>query len=145
LEYFPKACDADEETRKGCVSILDEHFVDVKGLHSKMFEYRNAELVVLKVQGYGNKEGNDEEFLIKPVSFVLFSVLNCTKEENLDGDDESSSDETMSNTKDGMYVFYRATTDLSLKEMFPQCKLFAEFSGTTSGLGIGTFLLCFVQ
>ena len=29
--------------------------------------------------------------------------------------------------------------------MFPQCKLFADFSGTTSGLGIGTFLLCFVQ
>eukprot|EP00957_Ditylum_brightwellii_P164057 12491689-Ditylum_brightwellii.AAC.1 len=122
MEYFPKASDVDEETREGYVSILDEHFVDVKGVHSKMFEYSNAELVVLKMQGYGNKEGNDGEFTIKPILFVLFSVLNCMNEEDSDDNNESSSDEKASNIKDGIYVFYHATAALSLKEMFPQCK-----------------------
>eukprot|EP00957_Ditylum_brightwellii_P076316 5800475-Ditylum_brightwellii.AAC.1 len=42
LEYFPKASEANEETREGCVSILDVHFVDVQGIHSRMFEYSNA-------------------------------------------------------------------------------------------------------
>eukprot|EP00957_Ditylum_brightwellii_P074435 5655405-Ditylum_brightwellii.AAC.1 len=45
LEYFPKASDVDKETREGCVSILDEHFVDAKGIHSQMFDYSNAQLL----------------------------------------------------------------------------------------------------
>ena len=75
LEYFPKACDADQETREGCVSILDEHFVDVNGIHSKMFEYRNAKLVVLKMQGYGNKVGNDGEFFYQTHFVYAFQCI----------------------------------------------------------------------
>eukprot|EP00957_Ditylum_brightwellii_P030946 2344744-Ditylum_brightwellii.AAC.1 len=71
------------------------------------------------MQGYGNKEGNDGEFTNKPISFVLFSILNHMKEENSDGDNESSSDNKMSNIKNGLYVFYCATTAMSLKDMFP--------------------------
>eukprot|EP00957_Ditylum_brightwellii_P133058 10145729-Ditylum_brightwellii.AAC.1 len=56
------------------------------------------------------------------------------KEEDSDGDSESISDDKMSDIKDGLYVFYCATTAMSLKEMFPQCKQFADLFFTTSGL-----------
>eukprot|EP00957_Ditylum_brightwellii_P063185 4796238-Ditylum_brightwellii.AAC.1 len=62
------------------------------------------------MQGYGNKAGNDGEFMNKPILFVLFSILNHTKEEDSDGDDESISDNKITSIKDGLYVFYRATT-----------------------------------
>eukprot|EP00957_Ditylum_brightwellii_P182062 13870878-Ditylum_brightwellii.AAC.1 len=88
------------------------------------------------MQGYGNKAGNDGEFTNKPISFVLFSILNHTKEEDSDGNNESISDDKMSDIKDGLYVFYRATTAMSLKEIFPQCKQFADLFFTTSGMGI---------
>eukprot|EP00957_Ditylum_brightwellii_P024181 1823019-Ditylum_brightwellii.AAC.1 len=38
LQYYPVASDADEETKDGCVSILNEHFVNVNGIHSDMNE-----------------------------------------------------------------------------------------------------------
>eukprot|EP00957_Ditylum_brightwellii_P085622 6513747-Ditylum_brightwellii.AAC.1 len=34
LQHYPVASDADEETKDGCVSILNEHFIDVYGIHS---------------------------------------------------------------------------------------------------------------
>eukprot|EP00957_Ditylum_brightwellii_P087760 6682726-Ditylum_brightwellii.AAC.1 len=45
LEYYPKASDADEETRGGCVLILNEPFVDVNDIHADMFDYTNAQLL----------------------------------------------------------------------------------------------------
>eukprot|EP00957_Ditylum_brightwellii_P161168 12271776-Ditylum_brightwellii.AAC.1 len=67
LEYYPKTSDVDEETREGCVSILNEHFVDVNAINSQVFDYSNAQLLVLKMQDYGNKAGNDGEFMNKPI------------------------------------------------------------------------------
>eukprot|EP00957_Ditylum_brightwellii_P108121 8248041-Ditylum_brightwellii.AAC.1 len=78
------------------------------------------------MQGCGNKAGNDGDFMNKPISFVLFSILNHMKEEDSGGDDESISDDKITDIKDGLYVFYHATTAMSLKEMFPQCKQFAN-------------------
>eukprot|EP00957_Ditylum_brightwellii_P033098 2509111-Ditylum_brightwellii.AAC.1 len=66
LEYYPKASDADEETREGCVSILNEHFVDVNDNHADMFDCTNAQLIDLKMQGYGNKAGKDGTYMNKP-------------------------------------------------------------------------------
>eukprot|EP00957_Ditylum_brightwellii_P133787 10201164-Ditylum_brightwellii.AAC.1 len=59
LEYYPKASDGDEETREGCVLILNGHFIDVNDIHADMFDYTNSQLIVLKMQGYGNKAGKD--------------------------------------------------------------------------------------
>jgi hypothetical protein len=145
LEYYPKASDVDEETREGCVLILNEHFVDVNEIHADMFDYTNAQLIVLKMQGYGNKEGKDGEFINKPILFVLFNILNHMKEEDSDANDESISDNKSTAIKDGLYAFYCATMDRALKEMFPQCRQFADLIFAISGLGIGTFLLCFLQ
>eukprot|EP00957_Ditylum_brightwellii_P177209 13499632-Ditylum_brightwellii.AAC.1 len=86
------------------------------------------------MQSYGNKAGNDGEFMKKPILFVLFSILNHMKEEDSGGNDESFSDDEGAAIKDGLYVFYRATTAMYLKEMFPQCKKFADLIFTTSGL-----------
>eukprot|EP00957_Ditylum_brightwellii_P015360 1156074-Ditylum_brightwellii.AAC.1 len=66
-----------------------------------MFDYSNAQLLVLRMQGYGNTAGNDGEFTIKPILFVLFSILNHTKEEESDGKDQSMSDDKMRDIKDG--------------------------------------------
>eukprot|EP00957_Ditylum_brightwellii_P012279 927890-Ditylum_brightwellii.AAC.1 len=74
------------------------------------------------MQGCRNKEGKDGEFINKPISFVLFSILNHRKEEDSDADDDSMSDDENTDIKDGLYVFYCATTDRSLKEMFLQCR-----------------------
>ena len=49
LQYYPKAIDVDEETREGCVLILNQHFVDVNEIHADMFDYTNAQLLVLKM------------------------------------------------------------------------------------------------
>eukprot|EP00957_Ditylum_brightwellii_P129820 9902527-Ditylum_brightwellii.AAC.1 len=88
-----------------------------------MFDYTNAQLLVLKMQGYRNKEGKDGEFLNKPISFVLFSILNHRQEEDSDANDESISDDKNIDIKYGLYVFYHAMTDRSLKEMFPQLEM----------------------
>jgi hypothetical protein len=145
LQYYPKASDADEETREGCVSILNEHFVDVNDIHADMFDYTNAQLIILKMQGYRNKAGKDGEFINIPILFVFFSILNHMKEEDSDANDESISDGKSTAIKDGLYVFYCATTNRSLKEMFPQCRQFVDLIFATSGLGISRYLLCFLQ
>eukprot|EP00957_Ditylum_brightwellii_P094255 7176340-Ditylum_brightwellii.AAC.2 len=49
LEYYSKASDVDEERKEGCVLILNEHFVDVNAIHSDMFDYSNAQLLVSKM------------------------------------------------------------------------------------------------
>eukprot|EP00957_Ditylum_brightwellii_P122914 9371311-Ditylum_brightwellii.AAC.1 len=61
------------------------------------------------------------------------------KEENSDGNNESISNDKMSNIKEGLYVFYHATMAMSLNEMFPQCKQFADLFFTTSVMDIGTY------
>eukprot|EP00957_Ditylum_brightwellii_P160855 12247719-Ditylum_brightwellii.AAC.1 len=86
------------------------------------------------MKGYGNKAGNDGEFMNKSILFVLFSILNHTKEEDSGDDDESISDDKITAIKDGLYVFYRATMAMSLKEIFLQRKQFADLIFTTSGL-----------
>eukprot|EP00957_Ditylum_brightwellii_P109136 8325533-Ditylum_brightwellii.AAC.1 len=78
------------------------------------------------MQGYGNKAENDGEFMNKSILFVLFSILNHVNEEDSDGNDESISDNKITDIKDGLYVFYRTTTAMSLKEMFPQFKQFTD-------------------
>eukprot|EP00957_Ditylum_brightwellii_P057288 4341686-Ditylum_brightwellii.AAC.1 len=62
------------------------------------------------MQSYGNNAGKDGEFMNKPILFVLFSILNHIKEEDSDADDESISDGKSTAIKDGLYVFYCATT-----------------------------------
>eukprot|EP00957_Ditylum_brightwellii_P053179 4032096-Ditylum_brightwellii.AAC.1 len=80
-----------------------------------MFDYGNSQLFVLNVQGYENKQCTEGELMNKPVLFVLFTILNHSKDNDSDDDEDSD-------IKDGLFIFYRATTDLSLKEIFPQCK-----------------------
>eukprot|EP00957_Ditylum_brightwellii_P147915 11263195-Ditylum_brightwellii.AAC.1 len=63
------------------------------------------------MQGYRNKAGKDGEFMNKTISFVLFSILNHRKEEDSDANDDSMSDDTNTDSKDGLYVFYCAMTD----------------------------------
>eukprot|EP00957_Ditylum_brightwellii_P145855 11106224-Ditylum_brightwellii.AAC.1 len=109
LQYYPVASDADDETKDGCVLILNEHFDNINGIHSQIFDYTNAQLLVLKMQGYGNQEGKDGE-----------------NEVDSDDDKDSISDDEDTDIKDGVFVFYRATTDRSLKEMFPKCRQFDD-------------------
>eukprot|EP00957_Ditylum_brightwellii_P070187 5332002-Ditylum_brightwellii.AAC.1 len=46
------------------------------------------------------------------------------------------SDDEDTDIKDGVFAFYCATTDRSLKEMFPQCRQFDNLYFATSCLGI---------
>eukprot|EP00957_Ditylum_brightwellii_P010882 824447-Ditylum_brightwellii.AAC.1 len=41
------------------------------------------------MQEYGNKEGREGEFMNKPVLFVLFSILNHSKDNDSDDDEDS--------------------------------------------------------
>eukprot|EP00957_Ditylum_brightwellii_P149204 11362791-Ditylum_brightwellii.AAC.1 len=101
-----------------------------------MFNYTNAQLLVLKVQGCRNKEGKDGEFMNKPIVLLLFCILNHKNEVDSDDNEDSISDDDDTDIKDGVFVFYRAMIDRSLKEIFPQCKQFDDLYFSTSGLGI---------
>eukprot|EP00957_Ditylum_brightwellii_P046604 3536016-Ditylum_brightwellii.AAC.1 len=82
-----------------------------------MFKIDSAQLLVMKVQGDGNRGISKDQLMNKPILLILFHILNCKT-----GSNDDALDHNDNPNEGGLFTYYQAITDRVLKDTFLQCK-----------------------